>query len=494
MNQYEEQIAPHLSHPIFREISIVADELDYPAYVVGGFVRDIFLSRPSQDIDVVCVGSGIALAQEVARRLGDRVRVSVFKNFGTAQIVYKGLEIEFVGARKESYRKESRKPIVENGTLEDDQERRDFTINAMAIALNSEHWGELIDPFYGMEDLHDCIIRTPMDPDITFSDDPLRMMRAVRFASQLGFFIEDETFDAIERNAHRIEIVSQERILVEVNKILKSPKPSIGLELLERTTLLERIMPEVYALKGAETIDGIGHKDNLTHTFKVVDNLAKESDKLFLRWAALLHDVGKPATKKFDKRLGWTFYNHNFIGSKMIPKLFRKWKLPLDGQMRYVQKMVDLHMRPSSLVDEGVTDSAIRRLLFEAGEDIDDLMLLVEADITSKNPARVRKHLDNYRIIRSKLVEIEEKDRIRNFQPPVSGEEIMHLFDLTPSREVGILKDAIKNAILDGEIPNERNEAYLYLKEKARTLGLAPVHPWQSQEEASDQTTTKSLQ
>lgn len=476
-NDYSTLIAPFLEAPIFGQISAAADHLGIDTYVVGGFVRDIFLHRPSQDIDVVCVGSGIALAEEVARRLEHGVRVTVFKNFGTAQIVYRGMEIEFVGARKESYRKESRKPIVENGTLEDDQERRDFTINAMAIALNKARWGELIDPFYGLEDLDECTIRTPLDPDITFSDDPLRMMRAIRFASQLGFFVEEETFDAIVRNADRISIVSQERILVEFNKILTSPKPSIGLELLQHTGLLERIMPEVYALKGAETKDGIGHKDNLAHTFKVVDNLAQKSDSLFLRWAALLHDVGKPQTKRFDPKAGWTFHNHNYIGAKMVPKMFRRLKLPLDGQMKYVIKMVDLHMRPSALVDEGVTESAIRRLLFEAGEDIDDLMLLVEADITSKNPNRVRKHLDNYRIIRRKLVEIEEKDRIRNFQPPITGEEIMQIFGLAPSREVGRLKEAIKNAILDGVIPNQRQEAYDYLCQEADKMGLKLLFP-----------------
>lgn len=416
--------------PLFHLISEAADELGVEAYVVGGYVRDLLLHRTTGDIDVVSVGRGIDLARAFAKKWGRGAHLSVFANFGTAQVKKGGIEVEFVGARRESYRRDSRKPIVEDGTLEEDQERRDFTINAMALCLNKERFGELVDPFYGLEDLEDCLLRTPLDPDVTFSDDPLRMLRGIRFASQLGFFLDEETFEAIERNAERIQIVSAERIIVELNKIMLSPKPSIGLELLEKTGLMALILPEVLALKGAETRDGIGHKDNLTHTYKVVDNLAAKSDNLYLRWAALLHDVAKPQTKRFDRALGWTFHNHNYIGAKMVPKMFRRLKLPLDASMKYVAKMVELHMRPAALVDEGVTDSAVRRLLFEAGDDIDDLMLLVEADITSKNPQKVRRYLDNYVVVRRKLHEIEEKDRIRNFQPPISGEEIMELFGL----------------------------------------------------------------
>ena len=462
--------------PLFRLISEAADELGVEAYVVGGYVRDLLLHRTTGDIDVVSVGRGIDLARAFAKKWGRGAHLSVFANFGTAQVKRGGIEVEFVGARRESYRRDSRKPIVEDGTLEEDQERRDFTINAMALCLNKERFGELVDPFYGLEDLEDCLLRTPLDPDVTFSDDPLRMLRGIRFASQLGFFLDEETFDAIERNAERIKIVSAERIIVELNKIMLSPKPSIGLELLEKTGLMALILPEVLALKGAETRDGIGHKDNLTHTYKVVDNLAAKSDSLYLRWAALLHDVAKPQTKRFDRALGWTFHNHNYIGAKMVPKMFRRLKLPLDASMKYVAKMVELHMRPAALVDEGVTDSAVRRLLFAAGDDIDDLMLLVEADITSKNPQKVRSYLDNYVGVRRKLHEIEEKDRIRNFQPPISGEEIMELFGLPPSRPVGTLKEAIKNAILDGVIPNEYDAAYDYLLKKAGAMGLKPLH------------------
>ena len=465
-----------IATPVFRLISEAADELGVEAYVVGGYVRDLLLHRATGDIDVVSVGRGIDLARAFAKKWGRGAHLSVFANFGTAQVKKGGIEVEFVGARRESYRRDSRKPIVEDGTLEEDQERRDFTINAMALCLNKERFGELVDPFYGLEDLEDCLLRTPLDPDVTFSDDPLRMLRGIRFASQLGFFLDEETFEAIERNAERIQIVSAERIIVELNKIMLSPKPSIGLELLEKTGLMALILPEVLALKGAETRDGIGHKDNLTHTYKVVDNLAAKSDNLYLRWAALLHDVAKPQTKRFDRALGWTFHNHNYIGAKMVPKMFRRLKLPLDASMKYVAKMVELHMRPAALVDEGVTDSAVRRLLFEAGNDIDDLMLLVEADITSKNPQKVRRYLDNYVVVRRKLHEIEEKDRIRNFQPPISGEEIMELFGLPPSRPVGTLKEAIKNAILDGVIPNEYDAAYDYLLKKADAMGLNPLH------------------
>lgn len=469
----EKSLAQAIDTPLFHLIGEAADELGVEAYVVGGYVRDLILNRPSYDIDVVSVGRGIDLARAFAKKWGRGAHLSVFANFGTAQVKKGGKEIEFVGARKESYRKDSRKPIVEDGTLEEDQERRDFTINAMALCLNKERYGELVDPFYGIEDLEDCLLRTPLDPSITFSDDPLRMLRAIRFAAQLGFFLHEETFEAIEHNVERISIVSGERIMIELNKIMASPRPSIGLELLEQTGLMKVILPELLALKGAETKDGIGHKDNLTHTYRVVDNLAMKSDHLYLRWAALLHDIAKPITKRFDPKLGWTFHNHNIVGAKMVPRIFKRLKLPMDGNMKYVAKMVDLHMRPSTLVDEGVSDSAIRRLLFEAGDDIDDLMLLVEADITSKNPQRVKRYLDNYVIVRRKLKEIEEKDRIRNFQPPISGEEIMELFALPPSRIVGTLKESIKNAILDGVIPNEYEAAFQYLKDKASSMGLA---------------------
>jgi len=461
------EIIENLKEKTIEVITEEADKLQVDTYIVGGYVRDIFLNRPSKDIDIVCVGSGIRLAEAVAENLGDKASVAVFKNFGTAQVKHGDRNIEFVGARKESYNRNSRKPTVEDGTLEEDLNRRDFTMNAMAIHINKEGFGDLIDPFNGLDDLENLQIRTPLDPDITFSDDPLRMMRAIRFASQLGFFIVPETFEAVERNKNRIEIVSQERVMDELNKIILSPCPSVGFELLEQTGLLEIILPELTALKGIETKEGVGHKDNFSHTLKVLDNLARTSDNLWLRWAALFHDIGKPKSKRFDPKLGWTFHTHEFIGMKMLKEIFIRLKLPLNDKLKYVEKFVLLHMRPIVLAEDEVTDSAIRRLLFEAGEDIDDLMLLCEADITSKNPEKVRQFLQNFQLVRSKLKEIEAKDSIRNFQPPIDGLQIMELFHLPPGKEVGILKTAIKDAILDGKIPNEYDAAYNYLTQIA---------------------------
>ncbi len=469
--------------PVLKMVGATADELGLECYVIGGWVRDLFLHRPSNDIDIVVVGSGIALAEAVAKKLGKGAHLSVFKTYGTAQVKRGELELEFVGARRESYTKDSRNPVVEDGTLEEDQNRRDFTINAMAICLNKGEklkvkgertlqYGELLDPFDGIGDLERCIIKTPLDPDITFSDDPLRMMRAIRFATQLGFFLDGETFDAIARNKERIGIITKERIAEELNKIILSRRPSEGFILLDKTGLLPLIFPELAALKGIEVKEGRGHKDVFLHTLKVLDNLAETSDNLWLRWAALLHDIGKPKSKAWDAQAGWTFRNHNYIGAKMVPKIFAKMKMPLNEKMEYVKKMVDLHMRPINLIEDTVTDSAVRRLLFEAGDDIEDLMLLCDADITSRNEEKKARFHRNYQLVRQKMVELEERDRIRNFQPPVKGDEIMQILHLEPCSTVGELKMAIKDAILDGIIPNEYEPAKEYMLKLAHERGL----------------------
>lgn len=468
------ELAQLLDKKVFRLLSETADSLGMECYVVGGYVRDLFLERKCKDIDVVVVGSGLEMAKAFGKALGN-AHVSLFKNFGTAQVKKGNIEVEFVGARKESYTRDSRNPIVENGTLEDDQNRRDFTINAMAICLNGNRFGELVDPFDGIYDLEDGIIRTPLDPDITFSDDPLRMLRCVRFATQLNFQIEDETFQSLEKNRERIKIISKERIIEELNKILLSPIPSKGFIELDRCGLLELIFPELSALQGVETVNGRGHKDVFYHTLEVLDNVARKSDNLWLRWAALLHDIGKPRTKRWDAAHGWMFHNHNLVGMKMIPGIFDRMKMPKNEKMKYVQKMVDLHMRPIAIVDDIVTDSAVRRLLFEASDDIDDLMTLCEADITSKNELKKRRLLDNFQIVRKKLIDLEEKDRIRNFQPPVDGIEIMNTFGLGPTAVVGKLKSSIKEAILEGIIPNEHDAALAFVIEEAHKIGIEPI-------------------
>ena len=461
-----------LKNEVFGIVSKAAEEEGVRAFVIGGFVRDAFLGRPSKDIDIVVEGSGIALAKRVGKIVGSKV--AVYSNFGTAMLHYKGVEVEFVGARKESYDRNSRKPVVEDGTLEEDQQRRDFTVNALALSLQREDYGSLVDPFGGIRDLHYGLLRTPLDPDTTYSDDPLRMIRAIRFATQLSFTIVPESFEAIKRNKERLDILSLERINEELNKILLSPKPSVGFLLLEESGLLEKILPQLCNLRGVETMDGKGHKDNFAHTLQVVDNIASTTDNLWLRWAALLHDIGKPLTKHYDPEIGWSFHNHDFVGGKMIPGIFRQLKMPLNEKMKYVQKLVQLHLRPIALVQDEVTDSAVRRLLFDAGDDINDLMLLCEADITSKNENKVKRIKSNFQLVRKKLVEVEEKDRVRNFKNPITGELIMQRYALPPCSTIGIIKEYVKEAILDGIIENNYEQAFQLMEKKALELGLTP--------------------
>ncbi len=471
---FKEELA---QYPILKSVVNAASGINGDVYLIGGFVRDLILKRPSKDIDIVTVGSGIELAEKVANELGPEVQVHIYKNFGTAQIKQGDLEIEFVGARKESYHAASRKPAVEDGTLQDDQNRRDFTINAMGICLNKANFGDLIDPFDGQKDLRKKIIRTPLEPGITFSDDPLRMMRAIRFAAQLNFDIEPDTFDAIVAMKERIAIVSMERISVELNKIILSKTPSYGFKLLYHAGLLEIIFPEFVALQGVETIDGRGHKDNFYHTLQVLDNISENTDDLWLRWAAILHDIAKPVTKKFDKKVGWSFHNHEEIGARMVSQIFRRMKLPLNEKMRFVKKLVRLHLRPIALSKEDITDAAMRRLLVEAGEDIDELMQLCRADITSKNPLKVKKYIHNFDIVEQKLKDLEERDKLRNFQPVISGEHIMEAFGLKPNRDVGIIKEEIREAIIDGIIPNEMEHAHQLMVEIGTRMGLTVVVP-----------------
>lgn len=467
-------LGQYLSHPVFKVASEIVTQEGLEAYVIGGYVRDLLLDRPSKDIDIVVIGDGLDLAQKIAAKLRVK-KVSLFKNFRTAQFIYKDLDVEFVGARKESYRSDSRKPIVEDGSLEDDQKRRDFTINALAISLHKDNFGELIDPFNGLEDLEKGILRTPLEPNMTYSDDPLRMMRAVRFASQLDFKIEKKSLEAIRTNAERLEIISRERIVDELNKIILSPTPSRGFNLLFSTQLLHQFFPEMVALYGVETKNGKSHKDNFYHTLEVLDNVSEASDDLWLRWSAILHDIAKPPTKRFDAKVGWTFHGHEDLGARMVPKIFRRLKLPMDHKMKYVTKMVRLHLRPIALVKGSVTDSAVRRLLFEAGDDVDDLMTLCNADITSKNEYKVKRYRDNYKQVKQKLLDVEEKDRVRNFQPPVSGQLIMDTFGLKPSSEIGEIKAKIKEAILEGEIANNEEEAFAFMLKIATEMGLKQV-------------------